>query len=54
MEREGGVGSHISPIIGISEIGTLMHRLDYKLITVNSDLNTLHFDSMMHLMYFLK
>jgi len=37
MEREGGIGIHISPFAGVSDIGNLLTRADFALPTVDTD-----------------
>jgi NADH dehydrogenase [ubiquinone] 1 alpha subcomplex assembly factor 5 len=54
QEREGGVSTHVSPMLHITDIGQVLIRLNYKLITTNADSNTLYFDDIFCLMNFLQ
>lgn len=54
QEREGGVSTHVSPMLNIPDVGNLFNRLHFKLVTTNADTNTLYFDSMFSLMAFLQ
>jgi NADH dehydrogenase [ubiquinone] 1 alpha subcomplex assembly factor 5 len=54
QEREGGVSTHVSPMLNITDVGQVLIRLNYKLITANADLNTFYFDDSFALMNFLQ
>ena len=54
QEREGGVSTHVSPMLHITDIGQALIRLKYTLVTANADLNVLYFDDIFALMYFLQ
>lgn len=54
QEREGGISTHVSPMLHITDVGQILIRLNYKMITANADLNTLYFDDSFALMKFLQ
>lgn len=54
QEREGGVSSHVSPMLKITDIGQLMVKLHYKIVTSTADMNTLYFDDAFSLGRFLR
>lgn len=54
QERESGVSTHVSPMLHITDIGQVLIRLNYKLVTINADSNTLYFDDSFSLMNFIQ
>ncbi|ETN83347.1 hypothetical protein NECAME_19671, partial [Necator americanus] len=54
MERTGGVGSHISPFIKPQDIGSLLNRAGFDMITLDSDEVEVGYPSMFALMYDLQ
>lgn len=54
QEREGGISTHVSPMLHITDVGQVLIRLNYKLITTTADLNTFYFDDSFALMNFLQ
>lgn len=54
QEREGGISTHVSPMLHITDVGQILIRLNYKMITANADLNTFYFDDSFALMNFLQ
>nr|CAG4644120.1 EOG090X09JT [Lepidurus arcticus] len=42
MERKGGVSPHISPFVTVQDIGSLMNRAGFNMLTIASDLALLH------------
>ena len=54
QEREGGLSAHVSPMLTITDIGNVLNRAGYKLITTTADTNTLVFDDSFGLMEFLR
>lgn len=54
QEREGGISTHVSPMLHITDIGQVLIRLNYQLVTANADLNTFYFDDGFALMNFLQ
>ena len=54
QEREGGISTHVSPMLHLTDIGQVLIRFNYKLITANADLNTFYFDDSFALMKFLQ
>ncbi|OTF70027.1 methyltransferase-like protein, partial [Euroglyphus maynei] len=54
MEREGGFGLHISPLITAQDIGSLLNRSGYTMLTIDTDEIIVHYPTMFELMYDLK
>lgn len=54
QERDGGISTHVSPMLELTDIGNILNRLDYKLVTSSADANVLYFDDMFGLMTFLQ
>ncbi|KIH67080.1 hypothetical protein ANCDUO_02588 [Ancylostoma duodenale] len=54
MERTGGVGSHISPFIKPQDIGSLLNRAGFDMITLDSDEIEVGYPNMFALMYDLQ
>ncbi|KHJ92203.1 hypothetical protein OESDEN_07912 [Oesophagostomum dentatum] len=54
MERLGGMGSHISPFVKPHDIGSLLNRAGFDMITLDSDEVEVGYPSMFALMYDLQ
>ncbi|VDN25919.1 unnamed protein product [Cylicostephanus goldi] len=54
MERLGGVGSHVSPFIKPQDIGSLLNRAGFDMVTLDSDEVEVGYPSMFALMYDLQ
>ena len=54
QEREGGISAHVSPMLTITDLGNVLNRSEYRLITTTADTNTLLFDDSFSLMEFLR
>lgn len=54
QERDGGISTHVSPMLELTDIGNILNRLEYKLVTSSADANMLYFDDMFALMTFLQ
>lgn len=54
IEREGGFGLHISPLITAQDIGSLLNRSGYTMLTIDTDEIVVHYPTMFELMYDLK
>ena len=37
LEREGGFGSHISPYVDVQDLGNLLNRSGFSMLTIDSD-----------------
>ncbi|KAI7690148.1 hypothetical protein SSS_09048 [Sarcoptes scabiei] len=53
-EREGGFGLHVSPLITPQDIGSLLNRTNFTLLTIDTDEIIVHYPSIFELMYDLK
>ncbi|KAK2576681.1 hypothetical protein KPH14_005342 [Odynerus spinipes] len=54
LEREGGVSPHISPFTEIRDIGTLLTRANFTMLTIDTDEIVIGYPSMFELMWDLK
>lgn len=54
LEREGGISPHISPFTAISDIGGLLNRAGFTLLTIDTDELVIGYPSMFELMWDLK
>ncbi|XP_051172079.1 arginine-hydroxylase NDUFAF5, mitochondrial [Leptopilina boulardi] len=54
MEREGGVAAHISPFAEIRDIGSLMTRAGFTMLTIDTDEIVVGYPTMFELMWDLK
>lgn len=54
IEREGGFGLHISPFVEAIDIGALLQRAGFKLLTIDHDRFTICYPTMFELMVDLK
>ena len=37
LEREGGFGTHISPYVEVQDLGNLLNRTGFSMLTIDSD-----------------
>ena len=37
LERIGGLGQHISPFVDVQDLGNLLNRCGFKMLTIDSD-----------------
>ncbi|KAL0483415.1 NADH dehydrogenase 1 alpha subcomplex assembly factor [Acrasis kona] len=55
QEREGGVSPHISPMVGIRDVGNLLNKAGFALPTIDTDVLTVYypdaFTAMRHIQY---
>lgn len=54
LEREGGFGSHISPFVEVQDLGNLLNRTGFTMLTIDSDEIKVNFPSIFELMRDLK
>ena len=54
LEREGGFGSHVSPYVDVQDLGNLLNRSGFTMLTIDSDELVVNFPSVMQLMRDLK
>ncbi|XP_055878473.1 arginine-hydroxylase NDUFAF5, mitochondrial-like [Biomphalaria glabrata] len=54
LEREGGFGPHISPFTTVNDLGNLLSRAGFVLLTIDLDDITMNYPSMFELMFDLK
>lgn len=54
LERHGGIAPHISPFTEIRDIGSLLTRAGFTMLTVDTDEIVVHYPSMFELMWDLK
>lgn len=54
LEREGGFASHISPFVEVQDLGNLLNRSGFNMLTIDSDELTIKFPTVMQLMRDLK
>ncbi|XP_018320086.2 arginine-hydroxylase NDUFAF5, mitochondrial [Agrilus planipennis] len=54
MERKGGISPHISPFTEIRDIGNLMSRAGFAMLTIDTDELIINYPSMFELMWDLK
>lgn len=54
MERDGGISAHISPFAEIRDIGSLLTRANFTMLTIDTDEMVIGFPSMFELMRDLK
>ncbi|KAJ3207512.1 hypothetical protein HDU67_007430 [Dinochytrium kinnereticum] len=53
-EREGGVSAHVSPMTDVRDIGSLMNRAGFSLLTVDIDEIVVNYPSMFELIHDLQ
>lgn len=54
LEREGGFGSHISPFVEVQDLGSLLNRSGFNMLTIDSDEIVVKFPTIFQLMRDLK
>ena len=54
LERDGGIGQHISPFVEVQDLGNLLNRCGFKMLTIDSDEIKVAFPSIFELMRDLK
>lgn len=54
MERKGGISPHISPFTQIRDIGSLLNRAGFTMLTIDTDEIVVGYPSMFELMHDLK
>ncbi|CAJ0585881.1 unnamed protein product, partial [Mesorhabditis spiculigera] len=54
LERLGGVGSHISPFVKANDVGSLLGRAGFEMVTLDSDEVQIGFPNMISLLYDLQ
>ena len=54
LERENGFGSHISPFVKVQDLGNLLNRTGFTMLTIDTDEIVVRFPSIMQLMRDLK
>lgn len=54
LERKGGLSPHISPFVQVQDIGSLLNRAGFKLLTIDTDEMVIGYPSMFELMFDLK
>lgn len=54
LERDGGISSHVSPMAGISDAGSLLGRAGFTIPAVDSDTIVVQFPSAMDVMHTLQ
>lgn len=54
QERRGGLSPHLSPFTKIRDIGSLLNRAGFTMLTIDTDEMTIGFPSMFELMHDLK
>ncbi len=54
LEREGGLGNHISPFVDVQDLGNLLNRSGFGMLTIDSDEVTIKVPTVMQLMRDLK
>lgn len=54
QEREGGVSQLVSPMLNVQDVGNLLNRLDYKLITITAEKTTIYVQDLFQIMEFIQ
>lgn len=54
LEREGGMASHISPFVEVQDLGNLLNRCGFNMLTIDSDELKVAFPSIFQLTRDLK
>merc|ERR1712020_109303 len=54
LEREAGFGSHISPFVKVQDLGNLLNRTGFTMLTIDTDEIVVRFPTIMQLMRDLK
>lgn len=50
LERDGGISAHISPFVQMRDVGALLTRADFTMLTIDSDEIVIGYPSMFELM----
>lgn len=53
-ERDGGISAHVSPFAEIRDVGTLLNRANFTMLTIDTDEMVVGYPSMFELMWDLK
>jgi len=54
LEREGGFAPHVSPFVNVNDLGNLMTRAGFTMLTIDTDHMQISYPSMFELMLDLK
>lgn len=54
LEREGGFAPHVSPLVEVRDIGSLLNQAGFTMLTIDSDEIMVRYPSMFELMWDLK
>lgn len=54
LERDGGISAHISPFADIRDVGGLLTRANFTMLTIDTDEMVVGYPSMFELMWDLK
>ena len=54
LERQGGLGSHVSPFVDVQDLGSLLNRSGFNMLTIDSDEVTIQVPTVMQLLRDLK
>ena len=54
LERQGGIASHISPFVQVQDLGNLLNRTGFTMLTIDSDEFSVGFPTVFELMRDLK
>lgn len=54
LERDGGIGQHVSPFVEVQDLGNLLNRCGFKMLTIDSDEIKVAYSSLNTLMQDLK
>lgn len=54
LERDGGISAHISPFVDIRDVGGLLTRANFTMLTIDTDEMVVGYPSMFELMWDLK
>ena len=54
LEREGGFGLHVSPFVTPQDIGGLLNRVGFTMLTIDTDEIVINYPTMFELMYDLQ
>lgn len=54
IERDGGISPHISPFTEIRDIGSLLNRAGFTMLTIDTDEIVVGYPTMFELMWDLK
>lgn len=54
LERKGGLSPHISPFVQIQDIGSLLNRAGFTMLTIDTDQMVIGYPTLFELMFDLK